>query len=228
MYLVLILIVVAIVLGPSLWVKRVLAKHGKDIPTMPGTGGELADHLIKRFELSDVKVEQTELGDHYDDNDKMVRLTAPHFQGKSLSAIAVAAHEVGHAIQFHRNEPIARLRKRLTPAAIAVERVAIFILMAAPAVAAVLKVPQSGLLIAAVGVIAMLSSVFIQLLVLPLEFDASFNKALPILIDGEYIADDQVEAVREVLRADAWTYVAGTLASLLRFGRWWAILRGAT
>ncbi|KZZ62542.1 Zn-dependent protease, partial [Oleiphilus sp. HI0125] len=163
MYVVLILIVVAIVLGPSLWVKRVLAKHGKDIPTMPGTGGELADHLIKRFELGDVNVEQTELGDHYDDNDKMVRLTAPHFQGKSLSAIAVAAHEVGHAIQFHRNEPIARLRKRLTPAAITVERVAIFILMAAPAVAAVLKVPQSVLLIAAVGVIAMLSSVFIQL-----------------------------------------------------------------
>lgn len=228
MYLVLILIVVAIVLGPSLWVRRVLAKHGKDIPTMPGTGGELADHLIKLFELGDVKVEQTELADHYDDNDKMVRLTAPHFQGKSLSAIAVAAHEVGHAIQFHRNEPIARLRKRLTPAAITVERVAIFILMAAPAVAAVLKVPQSGLLIAAVGVIAMLSSVFIQLLVLPLEFDASFNKALPILIDGEYIADDQVEAVREVLRAAAWTYVAGTLASLLRFGRWWAILRGVT
>ncbi|KZY72254.1 zinc metallopeptidase, partial [Oleiphilus sp. HI0066] len=217
MYVVLILIVVAIVLGPSLWVKRVLAKHGKNIPTMPGTGGELADHLIKRFGLGDVKVEQTELGDHYDDNDKMVRLTAPHFQGKSLSAIAVAAHEVGHAIQFHRNEPIARLRKRLTPAAITVERVAIFILMAAPAVAAVLKVPQSGLLIAAVGVIAMLSSVFIQLLVLPLEFDASFNKALPILIDGEYITDDQVEAVREVLRAAAWTYVAGTLASLLRF-----------
>lgn len=227
MYIVLIILLVLIVLGPNFWVKRVLKKHSKDLPDMPGTGAELAEHLIKRFELGDVTVELTNMGDHYNDNDKKVGLTEPHYRGKSLAAIAVAAHEVGHAIQFHRDEPIARLRKRLTPMAMIIERVAVFILMAAPVVVAVLKVPQSGLFVAAIGVIAMLASVLIQFLVLPLEFDASFNKALPILIEGEYISQNQLGAVREVLRAAAWTYVAGTLASLLQFGRWWAILRGA-
>jgi Zn-dependent membrane protease YugP len=228
MYVVLIILLVVIVLGPNLWVKRVLAKHDKDIPDMPGTGGELAEHLIDRFQLGDVKVEITEMGDHYDDAGKKVGLSEAHYKGKSLSAIAVAAHEVGHAIQFHRNERIARLRKRLTPMAMVIERLAIFILMAAPVVAAVLKLPQSGLIVAAAGVTALLASVLVQFLILPLEFDASFNKALPILIEGQYISPEHVGPVREVLRAAAWTYVAGTLASLLQFGRWWAILRGIT
>ena len=63
------------------------------------------------------------------------------------------------------------------------------------------------------------------LIVLPEEWDASFNKALPILIDGEYIESDQERAVREVLKAAALTYFAAALASMLNIGRWLLILR---
>jgi Zn-dependent membrane protease YugP len=59
-----VLIVLAIIFGPSLWVKFVMRRYSTEKPEMPGTGGELAKHLIKRFSLKDVEVEITELGDH--------------------------------------------------------------------------------------------------------------------------------------------------------------------
>ena len=92
------LIILALIFGPSLWVKLVMKRYSLEKPEMPGTGGELAKHLIERFSLKGVKVEVTELGDHYDPIEKKVRLLREHYESKSLTAIAIAAHEVGHAI----------------------------------------------------------------------------------------------------------------------------------
>ena len=92
-------ILLLMVFGPSLWIKFVMRRYSEDKPEMPGTGGELAEHLIDRFTLKGVKVEVTELGDHYDPIEKKVRLLREHYEAKSLTAIAIAAHEVGHAIQ---------------------------------------------------------------------------------------------------------------------------------
>lgn len=78
-----------------------------------------------------------------------------------------------------------------------------------------------------VGVLGMFTAVLVQLIVLPLEWDASFNKALPILINGQYINTEQELAVKSVLRAAAFTYVASALADMLRLWRWLAILRGS-
>lgn len=222
-----ILIIVVIIYGPQFWIRHVMNKYGNDLQGMPGTGGELATHLISRFEIEAVSVEETQLGDHYDDRDKMVRLSPSVFKGKSLTAVAVAAHEVGHAIQYHRKEGITKLRKRLTPLATIIEKIAIAIFLMVPVVAAVVKVPHVALITAIAGVLGILTSVLIQLIILPLEWDASFNKALPILIEGEYIAPEHYPAVKSVLRAAAFTYVAATLADLVRLGRWIAILRGA-
>ena len=72
------LIVLAIIFGPSLWVKLVMKRYSSEEPEMPGTGGELAEHLIERFSLEDVKVEVTKLGDHYDPIEKKVRLLQEH------------------------------------------------------------------------------------------------------------------------------------------------------
>ena len=99
-----VLIVLALIFGPSLWVKMVMSKYSSERPTMPGTGGDLAKHLIERFSLKDVKVEVTELGDHYDPIEKKVRLLREHYESKSLTAIAIAAHEVGHAIQDQQGD----------------------------------------------------------------------------------------------------------------------------
>ena len=97
---VLILLILALVfVGPQLWVKRVFAQYRHNRDDFPGTGSELARHLLDRFNLHHVKVETTPLGDHYDPEFKVVRLTQDNFGEKSLTAATVAAHEVGHALQ---------------------------------------------------------------------------------------------------------------------------------
>lgn len=221
------ILILLLVYGPHLWIRHVMKKHGDPDPDMPGTGGELARHLIKRYELSDVVVEPTDEGDHYSPSEKAVRLSRDVFDGRSITAIAVAAHEVGHAIQYHRQEAITGLRHRYSPAAMMIQKVAVGFLFAIPLVVAIFKVPHVALLVGLVGVLAMLASVLIQFIILPMEWDASFNKAMPILVKGEYIRKDQYEAANSVLKAAAFTYVAAALLDILRLGRWLVILRSA-
>lgn len=215
-----------LIFGPHLWIRRVMRIHGLPLADMPGTGGELAKHLINRYELAGVTVEPTEIGDHYSPADKAVRLSEDIFHGRSITAIAVAAHEVGHAIQYHRQEAITHLRQRYLPVANVVQKLAVGFLMAIPLVVAIFKVPHVALLTALMGVAAMLASVLIQFIILPMEWDASFNKALPILVKGDYIRQDQYDAAQSVLKAAAFTYVAAALMDILRLGRWLAILKG--
>ncbi len=93
------LILLAVLFGPQVWVRRVLAQHGVDRPDLPGTGGELARHLLDEAGLRSVKVELTGDGDHYDPEEHAVRLLPQHHDGRSVAAVAVAAHEVSHAMQ---------------------------------------------------------------------------------------------------------------------------------
>ena len=93
------LIIVAVIFGPGIWVQRVLARYSEPADRYSGTGAELARHLLDKNGLQSVKVEQTREGDHYDPGDKAGRLTPDKFDGRSLTAITVAAHEVGHALQ---------------------------------------------------------------------------------------------------------------------------------
>ena len=86
---------------PSFWVRRVMRLYGGDSVDIPGTGAELARHLIDRFQLDGVAVEEcAPFKDHFDPRGPAVRLSPQNYQGRSLTAVAVAAHEVGHAIQF--------------------------------------------------------------------------------------------------------------------------------
>jgi len=98
-FILLAILIMAIVAGPSLWVRWVLSRHGADRSDFPGTGGELARHLLDQFDLDEIAVEATDQGDHYDPTGKAVRLRPEHYDGRSLTAVTVAAHEVGHALQ---------------------------------------------------------------------------------------------------------------------------------
>lgn len=226
LYLIVVLGVLALLFGPSLWVRHVLKKHHRQLPGMPGTGAELARHLLKRCQLEQVGVEKTEdMGDHYDPASNTVRLSPEVFDGKSISAVAVAAHEVGHAIQFNRKEPVSLLRARYLGKAILLQKAGILCLMAFPVVTAIFRLPQLTLLHIALGVATMLISVLMYLAILPEEWDASFNKALPILKQGEYLPEAYLPAARQVLKAAALTYVAAALADVLRLWRWLILLR---
>src|SRR5262249_30597743 len=105
-----IVILLAVVFGPQFWVHHVLRRHGAERPDFPGTGGELARHLLDEAGLQAVKVETTDHGDHYDPDAQAVRLLPAHYDGRSVSAVAVAAHEVSHAVQHARGERAFALR----------------------------------------------------------------------------------------------------------------------
>ena len=225
-YVLLFAVVLAAVFGPKLWVRYVMRRYATEIPGMPGTGGELAEHLVERLGLSGVTVEKThENHDHFDPGTRTVRLGPGNYEGKSLTAVAIAVHEVGHAIQYDRGEPLIMLRTRFAPYARLAERIGVSALMFMPVVFAVTRVPHAAGFMIAAGVLSMLSAVVFHLITLPVEWDASFNKALPILKQGQYIAPDEEGAVRSVLKAAALTYVAAALADLLSLWRWLLILR---
>ena len=218
------LLILTFVFGPQLWVRYVLKRHGTHRPDLRGTGGELADHLIKRFEL-DVKVRMGAAGeDYYDPHERVISLSPEHYEGQSIAAVAIAAHEVGHAIQHKEEHPGFMLRQRRIRTAIAIERISAIALMISPVIFLLTRVPQSTFLTAIIGAVGMLAVVWVQFMNLPVEQDASFNKALPILEEGYLMISDQ-PAARQVLKAAALTYVAAALASLLNLGRWIAVLR---
>jgi len=211
---------------PTFWVRHVMSKHSDEIAGLPGTGGELAQHLIKRFELEGIKVEETApQRDHFDAAAQAVRLSPNNYNGKSLTAIAVAAHEVGHAMQFHRQEKIFELRKRYLPTAQILSKVGIGIMLAIPLIGVVLRSPIMVGAVIGLSLLLQLAGAFAYLIILPEELDASFNKALPVLIQGEYIEQEQIPAIRQVLKAAALTYFAAALANVLNVGRWFMILR---
>lgn len=220
-----ILLLIAIY-APSLWVTHVLEAHSGDDTTIRGTGGELATHLIERFQLEGVTVEETPpRTDHFDPTTNTIRLSPANLNGRSLTAIAVAAHETGHAIQFNRKETISQLRGEYIPKAIMINKAGMGIVMLMPVVGIITRVPHVALIIAIAGLLAMLVSALMYLIVLPEEWDASFNKALPILKQGEYISEDQEKVIKKILTAAALTYFAAALSNILSLWRWLPLLR---
>ncbi len=226
LYLIASLALLALIAGPQLWVRYVLHRYSRHVEAIPGSGAELATHLLQRFELPSVKVEPAgAAGDHYDPADNAVRLSPRVYDGKSLTAIAIAAHEVGHAIQFNRDEPVSHLRKRYLRRARLIQQIGAALVVVLPVLAGVLRAPQLGLMALLAGVATMLLSVLMYVAVLPEEFDASFNKALPILDEGDYVPKADLPIVRRILRAAALTYVAAALLDVLRLWRWVRLIR---
>lgn len=219
------IIIFGIVLLPQLWVQHTIRRHSTDRPDLQGTGGELARHLLNRFDLPNVKVEVTDKGDHYDPSDKTVRLLKQHYDGRSLSAVAVAAHEVSHAIQDAGGERKLALRQQLAQLAMWTDKLAGVFFIAAPILAVAVRTPLALAALVGIGVALLGVRVLVTIVTLPVEFDASFGKALPILKDGKYVDEADMPAVRGVLRAAALTYVAGALISLVNLARWVRLLR---
>ena len=219
------LLILALAVLPTLWVRAVLAQHRADRPDFAGSGGEFARHLLDGMGLASVKVEETAIGDHYDPQMKVVRLLPDHYHGRSLTAVVIAAHEVGHAMQDATNSGLLKNRTRLAKLAIWVERFGGIVMLAAPLAAILLRHPAGILVELAAGIAILSLSVVLHLFTLPVEFDASFNRALPVLRAGRYIPDDDLPAARSILRAAAFTYVAAALMSLINIARWLRILR---
>ena len=222
---IILLLIAAVVFLPQWWVKRVLARYRKPGDRYQGTGGELARHLLDRLGLESVGVERTESGgDHYDPETRMVRLSPEHYGGASLTAVTVAAHEVGHAIQHADGYRPLLWRTRLVKAMQRFQRFGMVLLLIAPVAMLALRLPRAGLVLLAMAVASLASGVIVHLVTLPTEFDASFRRALPLLDRGGYLKREDRWAARRILTAAAFTYVAGALIGIVNFWWWMRIL----
>ena len=219
------LLFIALIFLPQFWVRRVIAKHATPRPDFPGTGGELAEHLIEHFNLHGVGVERTDRGDHYDPDRRTVGLSPQNYDGASLSAVAIAAHEIGHALQHRRGDGLLSLRQKLAKTMMWTDRIGSLFFLVAPFLGLIAKAPAVFLLTVIIGLSMMGMRVVVHLVTLPMELDASFKKALPILHEGGYLREEDLPAARQVLKAAALTYVAGALMSLLDLARWIRVLR---
>lgn len=199
--------------GLSLWAQfRVKGTFNKwsEVPIHSGmTGYEAARRLLDANGLYDVPVEPVPgaLTDHYDPMARAVRLSEPVYYENSISAVSVACHEVGHAIQHQQSYPMLVLRHRMFPMVNLTSGVAPLLILAG------LFFQQFNFLLG-VGIIFFSAAVAFQLVTLPVEFNAS-NRARDLMIAEGFITNDEERGVAKVLNAAALTYVAAALISLL-------------
>ncbi|MEM9532819.1 MAG: zinc metallopeptidase [Pseudomonadota bacterium] len=216
---------ITLILGPGIWVKRVMRRYSRPEDRYDGTGAELARYLLDGLRMPDVPVEVSEVGDHYDPSARAVRLSPDVHDGRSLTAITVAAHEVGHALQHRDHYPALVWRTRLVKMSIPLQKTGAAILVAAPFVALLSRAPAVGILMFVGGFLSLATSTLVHLVTLPTELDASFRRAMPLLEHGNILKPVDLPHARRLLTAAALTYVSSSLMSLLNIGRWWAILR---
>ena len=219
-------ILLVVIFGPQVWTRHVFKKYSHDLEEMPGTGGELAEHLLEKLDITDGKVEETDEGnDHYDPESIAVRLSPSVYHGKSLTAITVAAHECGHALQHKTYYQPLYFRWKMARFVQLAEKIASFLLVASPFLIGLTRMPMVGGLALFSGITLLFLPVLFHLVTLPVEFNASFGRALPILSEGKYLPQSAMPIARRILTAAALTYLSASLASILNFYRWLMILR---
>src|SRR5690606_16929439 len=152
-------------------------------------------------------------------------LLPQHFGKRSLAAVVIAAHEVGHAMQDATAYGPLTARTRMARQADKIQKVGSVVMIAAPVMMILSKSPHIMLMQMGLGILILGSTVFMHAVTLPVEFDASFRRALPLLNTGNYISDRDMRSARQLLRAAAFTYVAAAAVSLLDVMRWIRVLR---
>jgi Zn-dependent membrane protease YugP len=223
--LILVVAFIGLIVGPGIWVNAVMARYRIPGNRYAKTGAQTAHDLLMHAGVNDVRIEVTDRGDHYDPIEKAVRLSETNHSGRSLTALTVAAHEVGHAIQDARGYRPLHMRTALVRWLQPVEKIGAGLMMLAPFSALLTRAPAVGLATLAGGILVLGAGVVVHALTLPTEFDASFSRAMPLLSETRTLRNDDLGRARRLLLAASLTYVSAALQSLLNVGRWWAILR---
>lgn len=181
------------------------------------TGEETALAILRQHGLQHVRVERTNgfLGDHYDPKANVVRLSEAVHDQASIASVAIAAHEVGHAIQHAENYGMIGVRNRLLPFAVASSKYVFFLFFAGMVIA---RTGSLGYFLMDASIVLFATAVVFQGVTLPVEFDAS-KRAKVALQEFGYVDDDEMVGVSKMLRAAAMTYIAAfavALAQLIR------------
>lgn len=218
-------IIGALAVWPQMWVQSVIKRHSGNRPDLPETGAEFARSLLHRLGLANVKVEETPLGDHYDPEAKAVRLMPQHYNGRSLAAVVIAAHEIGHAMQDATAYPPLAARTRLAKQTQRIQAIGMGVLIVAPILIVLMKAPHLLILELLAGFVLMAMTVAMHVMTLPVELDASFRRALPVLETAKLIPQRDMRGARQLLRAAAFTYVAAAAIDLINVFRWIRMIR---
>jgi len=193
-------------------VKTTYSKYSQIRTRREMTGAEVARYIMRDADVAGVDVEHTpgQLSDHYDPRQRVLRLSDGVYQGRSIAALGIAAHEVGHAVQHARKYLPLHLRSVMYPATRFGSTLAwplFFIGL----------IFQTGFLLN-LGIVLFSIAVLFTLVTLPVEFNAS-SRALRALATGGYLTEEELGGARQVLKAAALTYVAAAamaVAQLLR------------
>ena len=196
-----------------------LKQYNRREENFPGTASELARDLLDHHQLQGIKVESTDVGDHYDREAKAVRLSRDKFDRKTLTAVTAAAHEVAHALQDASDYGPFVVRTHLVKLAKITGELGSVVLLAAPMVALISHRVVPPALIGGTAFSMLGAGVAAQLATLPSELDASFGRALPLLRQ-RYVGAEQSKEARKILMACSMTYVASSLVSVLSFWPW--------
>ena len=182
---------------------------------MPFTGNQLGQKLLQENNLENVLIEPIKQVDHYNPIKKKVHISEDKLHKKSITSIAVVAHEIGHAIQDKENYKPLLLRQKLIEKTMIFQRIGSFLLIIGlPSIFAITKSPFITFIAAIIIMGCLSTNVLIHLITLPVEFDASFKRALPIL--QKYVPKENMRQCRSVLRAAAFTYLAQSIVSIFR------------
>ena len=193
--------------------RRVISTYRKyaNVPSSSGlTGREMAARILLHGGVTDVAIEPTpgQLSDHYDPVKRTLRLSQPVYDSSSIAALGVAAHEAGHAIQHAQHYfPMSVRWALLTPANLGTT-------IAPWLVIAGFFLGQAGPIVMDIGILLFSAAVLFHLVTLPVEFNAS-RRAVQELQTAGIVAPNEVGAVREVLQAAGFTYVAAAASSVL-------------
>ena len=209
---ILMLIIIVLPLYANIKINSTYSKYSKKQNSGKLTGKEVAEKILEMNGLSNVKVGRINgsLTDHYDPRNKTISLSDGIYNSNSISACAVAAHEVGHAIQDKERYSMLVFRSKLVPVVNFTSRLSSILVF-------------SGFIFdlfnfITIGAILLTVGLFFQLITLPVEFDAS-KRAKEELQKCGLIEKQDTKGATKVLKAAAFTYVAGFLASALQIAR---------
>lgn len=176
------------------------------------TGAEVARNILDKNGLKDIKVTEVKgnLTDHYDPSKKIVCLSTDIYNGDTIAAASVAAHECGHAIQHKDGYTFMKIRSSLVPFVNFSTKIGYLVVI----IGIIFSFPK----VAIIGLILLLGMLLFQLVTLPVEFNAS-NRAKKQLINLNIIDNDELSDSNTMLRAAALTYVAALITTLLQILR---------
>ncbi len=221
MFLIYFAIIIIVPLWAQMKVKSTYKKYSQ-VPSSSGmTGAQVARKILDDNGLYNVAVEETPgfLSDHYDPRTKVVRLSSGNFHGDSIAGAAVAAHEVGHAMQDQEEYAFLRFRHALVPVASFGSNISWILIIVG------MLAGLADLLL--FGIIFMAAAVLFQVVTLPVEFNAS-SRAMEQIVSAGVIRNDEERETRKVLNAAAMTYVAAAAVAVLELLRLVLLYTGMT